>query len=160
LPQLAATRALLDSFDYQPIYTCYLQYPAGVSLPSPMLGFTGGVIQWAFDRGALSNHRGLIAAVVSARGAHQDLSQDAFGAAVHAELQAHLGVLPQPQWQRVIAEKRATYSCTPGLARPQQHTAMPGLLLAGDYVDGPYPATLETAVRSGIAAARSVVATG
>jgi monoamine oxidase len=33
-------------------------------------------------------------------------------------------------------------------------TPLPGLLLAGDYVAGDYPATIEGAVRSGIAAAR------
>ena len=31
----------------------------------------------------------------------------------------------------------------------------PGLFACGDYLDGPYPATLEGAVRSGIAAARA-----
>jgi monoamine oxidase len=33
-------------------------------------------------------------------------------------------------------------------------TIAPGLHAAGDHVDGPYPATLEGAVRSGLAAAR------
>ena len=158
IPELAATRALIEAFAYQPITTCYLQYPPGVALPSPMLGFTGGVIQWAFDRGALSGMAGLIAAVVSASGEHQGLSQDAFGAAIHAELDARLGTLPAPLWQRVITEKRATFACHPGLRRPAHRTAQPGLLLAGDYTDSPYPATLETAVRSGIACARIVTA--
>ena len=52
---------------------------------------------------------------------------------------------------RTIVEKRATFACTPGLARPAA-TIAPGLLAAGDYIDGPYPATLEGAVRSGVAA--------
>lgn len=153
IPGLEATRAIIDAFDYQPIYTCYLQYSAGVGLPSPMLGFTGGFVQWAFDRGALSGFPGLIAVVVSASGAHQFLSQDAFGAAVHQELVTHLGALPAPLWQRVIAEKRATFACRPSMTRPGNLTLQPGLLLAGDYTDSPYPATLESAVRSGIASA-------
>jgi predicted NAD/FAD-dependent oxidoreductase len=33
----------------------------------------------------------------------------------------------------------------------------PGLVACGDYIDGPFPATLEGAVRSGIAAARALV---
>ena len=41
----------------------------------------------------------------------------------------------------------------PGLARPANATAVPGLVLAGDYTASDYPATLEAAVRSGIAAA-------
>jgi len=157
MPQLAATRAILGAFTYQPIYTCYLQYPAGIKLPSPMLGFSGGAIQWAFDRGALSGIPGLVAVVVSASGAHQDLSLEAFGAAVHSELEARLGALPAPLWHRVIAEKRATFACTPGLVRPPQATAMPGLVLAGDYTDSPYPATLETAIRSGLTGAKFVI---
>jgi monoamine oxidase len=35
---------------------------------------------------------------------------------------------------------------------------VPGLWLAGDYVAGEYPATLEGAVRSGVAAARQILA--
>jgi monoamine oxidase len=53
----------------------------------------------------------------------------------------------------VLIEKRATFRCTPGLTRPSMHVA-PGLTAAGDHVAGPYPATLEGAVRSGLQAAR------
>jgi hypothetical protein len=49
---------------------------------------------------------------------------------------------------QTVVEKRATFACTPALQRPPQQVA-PGLLAAGDYVQGPYPATLEGAVRSG-----------
>ena len=52
---------------------------------------------------------------------------------------------------QTVVEKQATFACTPGLQRPPQHIA-PGLRAAGDYVQGPYPATLEGAVRSGWAA--------
>jgi predicted NAD/FAD-dependent oxidoreductase len=55
---------------------------------------------------------------------------------------------------KTIVEKRATFACTPGLARPPMNVAA-GLFASGDYVDGPYPATLEGAVRSGVAAARA-----
>ena len=54
---------------------------------------------------------------------------------------------------QTVVEKRATFACTPGLLRPPMAIA-PGLWAAGDYIDGPYPATLEGAVRSGLAAAR------
>jgi predicted NAD/FAD-dependent oxidoreductase len=52
---------------------------------------------------------------------------------------------------QTVVEKRATFACTPGLQRPSPGIA-PGLLACGDYVAGPYPATLEGAVRSGCAA--------
>ena len=61
---------------------------------------------------------------------------------------------------RVITEKRATFSCTPGLDRPGNQTPLPGLVLAGDYTASDYPATLETAVQSGVAAATLIHAYG
>jgi predicted NAD/FAD-dependent oxidoreductase len=54
-----------------------------------------------------------------------------------------------------VVEKRATFACTAGLTRPRQCIDL-GLWAAGDYVDGPYPATLEGAVRSGMAAAQAL----
>jgi predicted NAD/FAD-dependent oxidoreductase len=54
----------------------------------------------------------------------------------------------------VFNEKRATFRCRPNLERPPQKIAE-GLMAAGDYVEGPYPATLEGAVRSGVTAANT-----
>ena len=62
----------------------------------------------------------------------------------------------------MIAEKLATYACVPGMLRPTNRTANPGLWLAGDYTKGEdvdYPATLEGAVRSGVAAAKQLLET-
>ncbi|MES2423107.1 MAG: FAD-dependent oxidoreductase, partial [Pseudomonadota bacterium] len=56
---------------------------------------------------------------------------------------------------QTVVEKRATFACTPGLQRPPMEIA-PRLLACGDYVAGPYPATLEGAVRSGMAAAQAL----
>jgi len=155
-PLLAPTRQSLAAFAYEPIYTCYLQYPRDVSMPQAMTGFDGGTIQWIFDRGRLSGISGLLAAVISAGGAHQYVSLDALASAIHRELAAFLPRLPQPLWSRVIAEKRATFSCRPGVARPENKTAVRNLYLAGDYTASDYPATLESAVRSGVLAARLV----
>ena len=106
--------------------------------------------QFVFDRGPLTGHHGLLAFVVSASvGDAATLEQQ-----VVAQGRSQLG-LPDLQAVKTIVEKRATFACTPGLARPTQQIA--GKLLAcGDYVDGPYPATLEGAVRSGLAAARAI----
>ena len=60
-----------------------------------------------------------------------------------------------PTLLRTLAERRATFICAPGLVRPTTVIA-PKLAAAGDYIDGPYPATLEGAVRSGAAAIASI----
>lgn len=46
-----------------------------------------------------------------------------------------------------VVEKRATFACTADLQRPPHHIFM-GLLAAADYVENPYPATLEGALRN------------
>jgi uncharacterized protein with NAD-binding domain and iron-sulfur cluster len=77
---------------------------------------------------------------------------------VLAELKDRVSNMPAPIWQKIIREKFATFSCTPGADRPPAKTAYPGVFLAGDYVKGDYPATLEGAVRSGVAAAEGLSA--
>ena len=71
-----------------------------------------------------------------------------------AQAGAQLGLSGLEPVQTVV-EKRATFACTPGLVRPAQGVA-PGLWACGDYVEGPYPATLEGAVRSGLEAGRRI----
>ena len=83
-PELDKLREQFGAFSYEPIYTCYLQYASG-TLPAAMFGFNQGLVQWAFDRGTLDGHRGLIAAVISARGAHQDLDRVDLAARVDPE---------------------------------------------------------------------------
>ena len=78
----------------------------------------------------------------------------ALQAAVQPQRCAGLG----EQVRQTVIEKRATFACTPGLRRPSAAIA-PGLWAAGDYIDGPYPATLEGAVRSGLQAAERCTTT-
>jgi squalene-associated FAD-dependent desaturase len=140
----------IDALQHQPIYTVYLQYPAHVRLPHPMLGLHQRISQWLFDKGQIAGQHGLIASVISAQGLHQDLSQHELAQKVIGELHAEFGFTDKPLWFKVIAEKRATFACTPNLTRPNQQTPLPCLLLAGDYTKGDYPATLEGAVQSGL----------
>jgi len=116
-----------------------------------------GLAQWLFDRGQLCEQYGLIAAVISARGRHLDLPTAELERGIHREIARLVPDLPEPLSVQTIIEKRATYACVPNLRRPASRTALPGLWLAGDYVAGDYPATLEGAVRSGVAAARSAL---
>lgn len=54
-----------------------------------------------------------------------------------------------------MVEKRATFACVPAVERPAMQVCE-GVLACGDYVAGPYPATLEAAVRSGFAAVEAL----
>ncbi len=157
LPELAEARAQVNRFDYQPIYNVFLQYPEATLLTRPMIGLYGGFTQWVFDRGQLNHEPGLLCAVISAEGPHQTFDHNELARRVHDELRAALPGLPQPLWHKVIAEKRATFACTPGLERPGQATPLPKFYLAGDYTASDYPATLESAVRSGVKSANLVL---
>jgi squalene-associated FAD-dependent desaturase len=160
LPQLDQARDAVGRFQYQPIYSIYLQYPGRVALPSPMLGLAGGHVHWVFDRETICGQKGLVAAVISASGPHQDITQEELARRVHGELKAHVAGLPAPLWTRVIAEKRATFACTVGLERPAQSTALGNFYLAGDYTASDYPATIEAAVRSGVRCADAIPNSG
>jgi squalene-associated FAD-dependent desaturase len=153
IAELAEPVAWIDSLEHQPIYTVYLQYPAHITLPHPMLGLHQRYSQWLFDKGRISEQHGMIAAVISTEGIHQELSQEELAQKVIAELREEFCISEQPEWFKVIAEKRATFCCSPDLQRPSQLTSLPRLLLAGDYTDGEYPATLEGAVMSGLVCA-------
>ncbi len=151
IPEMGGKTVLqIETLEVQPIYTVYLQYPAQVRLPHPMIGLHQRFSQWLFDKGQIAAQHGLLAAVISAEGIHQELSQDALAEKVIAELHEEFGIAARPDWFKVIAEKRATFCCSPNLDRPTQRTAIPNLLLAGDYTDGDYPATLEGSVLSGL----------
>ncbi|HCI13982.1 MAG: desaturase [Gallionellales bacterium GWA2_60_142] len=147
----------IEALEHQPIYTVYLQYPAHVALPHPMLGLHRRTSQWLFDKGRIAGQHGLLASVISAEGIHQELSQDELAHRVIAELREEFGIADTPSWFKVIAEKRATFCCAPGLQRPAQQTAHPRLWLAGDYTAGDYPATLEGAVQSGLRCAAALL---
>jgi squalene-associated FAD-dependent desaturase len=166
LPGADALADQLDAFTYEPISTVYLQYEPDLRLPLPFCALlddpaAGAWGQFVFDRGQLDpGQNGLLAVVISAAAGAAALDQDALAGNVANQLAAAFNrpALAQPRWTRVLTEKRATFACTPGLARPDNATALPGLFLAGDYTASDYPATLEAAVRSGLAAARLAAA--
>ncbi len=155
--------AQIDALEHEPIVSVYLALGRGQKLPEPMIGLvsgsTAGPAQWVFDRGQLGGPEGLLSCVISAHGPHEALARDELVLAVHAQLERQLGRrLPAPEWSQVIVEKRATFACRPGIFRPGIRTPLPGLWLAGDYLDSDYPATLESAVRSGVACATAILA--
>jgi predicted NAD/FAD-dependent oxidoreductase len=105
--------------------------------------------QFVFDRGQMyeeANTPGLLAFVVSA--SHQTkaaLEENVLQQAMTLTGHARLTVV------QTVIEKRATFACTPDLKRPHPKP-LSGLSICGDYVEGPYPATLEGAVMSGLRA--------
>lgn len=145
----AAWLAPAESLAHEAIATVYAC--GGPRLPLPMLALRttpAAPAQFVFDRGQLGGPAGLLAFVVSASQDDRDVLQD--------QVLAQAAALGWGRLQAVqtVVEKRATFACTPALRRPSTAVA-PGLLACGDYVDGPYPATIEGAVRSAqLAAAR------
>ena len=154
----ASARALR----YEPIVTVYLRCP-GARLPAPMTALFAGPqapAQFVFDHQALGGAAGVFAFVISGASGWVVAGAEATGQAV---LRQAVGAFPAGTWPappvllRVLTEKRATFQCTPAVDRPHAWIAA-GLAAAGDYVAGPYPATLEGAVRSGEAAVALVSA--
>ena len=146
---------IAGAFAHEPIVTGYLDAP-GARLAAPMVALREGPrapAQFAFDHGALGLRPGRFAFVVSGAGPWVKQGTAATGEALLAQARE---VLRGPgragvTLHRVVSEKRATFRCVPGLVRPGARIA-PGLAAAGDWTEGPYPATLEGAVRSGTAA--------
>ena len=139
----------------EPIVTVYARSD-GTVLPAPMVALREGPqapAQFVFDRGQLGGPAGLLAFVISGAKTWVDAGMDATVEATLAQARQSLGAHLRGPLQRIkaLTEKRATFRCTPGLIRPAMVVAN-GLHAAGDYIDGPYPATLEGAVRSGVAA--------
>ena len=144
-PAASLSRWIAQAATLQPEVITTVYAMAARDLPRPMLSLRSdgaNPAQFVFDRGQLGGPQGLLAFVISASSGERDeLAQ-----AVTRQAQAQLGLTVTP-FQTII-EKRATFACTPGLVRPAMALA-PGLVACGDYVEGPYPATLEGAVRSG-----------
>ena len=165
---ICETLATVSRFEYEPITTVYLGYADPLALPRGLLRLDDEPGQWIFERGdvlaraATSATRpplqSLVSVVLSARGPHSALDHPALVAASDAQLRRLLPRTPPLAWSKVIEEKRATYACAPGLARPACGRLAERVYLAGDYTYGAFPATLEAAVRSGRIAARALTA--
>jgi squalene-associated FAD-dependent desaturase len=153
-PLLARAAAMAAS----PIVTVNLWFDRAV-LDEPFIGLPGRTMQWVFDKrrafGGQASHVSMVAsgALDVLDRTNPDLIETA-----HREL---LEALPDVRTARlvrgsVVRERRATFSLAPGQPeRPGTETAVRGLVLAGDWIATGLPATIESAVRSGHAAARA-----
>jgi squalene-associated FAD-dependent desaturase len=167
-PELREFLAQMTALAYEPIVTVFLGYADAIPLPATIARLDDAPGQWvvdrpeivaqaqeAPDRPALAQ---LLAVIVSASGPHEHLDHKVLARAVDAQLRRLQPARSPCTWSQVFAERRATYACTPRRMVPGQVRLVAGVYLAGDYVDTDYPATLEAAVRSGIAAAEAVLA--
>ncbi|MFC7411052.1 hydroxysqualene dehydroxylase HpnE [Hydrogenophaga atypica] len=147
-PAAAAWTAQAQALRFEAIATVYALAQRPLPQGAAMLALRhgpGAPAQFVFDKAALGGPKDLLAFVVSASGNDRERLQ----ADVLTQAQA-LGLGPLNVLQTVV-EKRATFACTPQLQRPPSHMGN-GLWAVADFVAGPYPATLEGAVRCGLAA--------
>lgn len=157
----AARLAPFEAFGHEPIATVWLAWREPLALPEATMlverADRGEHGQWLFGRtpprgGGIGAIAGV---VVSAAGRLSERPAE-LADAVARQVAAQLG-LPRAAHARAIVERRATIRCSP--ERPRLDTdaladVAPGLALAGDWLWHRYPATIESAVRSGDAAAR------
>ncbi len=157
-PTVVDALAQVALFAYEPIITTYLHYERNFELAPAMQQLDGEPGQWVFDHGQLRGKRGLAAVVISTGMDGGAVDHKALADSIDAQLRRLIPALPAPSWLQVIAERRATYACVAGLSRPTPGKIGPKLYLAGDYTSPDLPATLEAATRSGVAAARALIA--
>jgi zeta-carotene desaturase len=156
---LDATRRAAAATQASPIASVNLWLDRGI-LKTPFLGLPGRSMQWAFDKGQMfesdSSHITLIS---SGADGVMALQNDELIALALRELR---DALPEARAAKVlrasvVRERRATFSIAPGQPkRPATQTAVPGLVLAGDWVDTGLPATIESAAISGRRAAEAL----
>jgi squalene-associated FAD-dependent desaturase len=131
-----------------------LELAAGVGTP----------VQWMFDRTAASGVEEGQCLAVSLSAADEQIGRPS--AELSGGIVAALrDLFPRARTARVVdtvvtREHAATFRAVPGTSRmrPPARTAVPGLYLAGAWTDTGWPATMEGAVRSGMAAATALLA--
>lgn len=120
----------------------------------PFLGLTGGTGQWLALRGDVAS------VTVSAADHLLDFPNDILAATLWRDIAGPLQADPsRTPPVRVVKERRATLAHTPEAVRqrPGPVTKTPWLWLAGDWMASPWPCTMESAVSSGLAAARLAI---
>lgn len=151
-----------------PILNLHVVYDRKV-LRRPFFAAVGSPVQWVFDR---TDASGLTRIAGNERCQYLAVSQSAAQEEIDqpvAKLRARYlpeleRLLPAARGARirdffVTRERTATFAPAPGVGRlrPAARTQAPGLFLAGAWTATGWPATMESAVRSGTAAAREAL---
>jgi hydroxysqualene dehydroxylase len=142
-----------------PIVSVHLWFDRPL-LTTPLAALLGSDAHWVFDRGALTGHRperGQYLTVVSS-GVPELLEVRGRGLVetVAGQLTGRLGDA-ELLWSRVSREPYATIALRPGVQRPGVETSRPNVARAGTWTDTGWPATMESAVRSGRRAAQHIL---
>ncbi|MCW2977390.1 MAG: hypothetical protein JWM06_2671 [Actinomycetia bacterium] len=149
------------SYEDSPIVSVHLWFDRAL-LATPLAALLSSDAHWVFDRGALTGHapeRGQYLTVVSS-GVPEllEVRGKELVDRIAGELTGRLGSAGL-LWSRVSREPYATVALRPNVARPGVSTARADVVRAGTWTDTGWPATMESAVRSGRAAAARVVDT-
>ncbi|HVS86156.1 MAG TPA: FAD-dependent oxidoreductase, partial [Gaiellaceae bacterium] len=149
--------ALEDS----PIVSVHLWFDREL-LPQPLAAFLSSDAHWVFDRGALTGHRPergqYLTVVASGVPELLEVRGRELPERIAAQLTERLGEA-ELLWSRVSREPYATFALRPGVERPGPDTSRPNVVRAGTWTDTGWPATMESAVRSGRTAARRLLDT-
>jgi squalene-associated FAD-dependent desaturase len=138
--------------DHAPIVNAHYLCHAPPGAP-PFLGLIGGTAEWVFCK------REVVSVTVSAADRIVEEPAEQLRRLLWRDVAAALGLAREPvPPSRIIKERRATFRATPAQLRrrPAAATRWNNLHLAGDYVDTGLPATIEGAIRSGVAAASRI----
>jgi squalene-associated FAD-dependent desaturase len=163
LPDVDTLRPIIDAARCtaaSPIVTVNLWLDRQV-VDDEFVGLPGRHMQWIFDKGRMFGETAAHLSLVSS-GAGDIVARSNFEIVMLAmgEMRAALPSVHDAVVKRavVVREKRATFSLAPGQPqRPATTTGVPGLFLAGDWIDTGLPATIESAVMSGHRAAAAVL---
>jgi squalene-associated FAD-dependent desaturase len=133
---------------------------------APFVGFIGTTTQWLFNKRRIfaqhgTRHAGYLSFVISGARDYVDHSNEALLDLVMGDLRQMIPGAAEAEMVKalVIKEKQATMAPNPDShrLRPPAKTPIANLFLAGDWVQTGLPATIESAVASGAAAAASVI---
>jgi hydroxysqualene dehydroxylase len=147
--------ALEDS----PIVSVHLWFDRTL-LDRPLAALLGSDAHWVFDRGALTGsrpERGQYLTVVSS-GVPEllEVRGRELVDRIAGQLTERLGEA-ELLWSRVSREPYATVALRPGVRRPGVETSRPNVARAGAWTDTGWPATMESAIRSGRRAAQHIL---
>jgi zeta-carotene desaturase len=155
-PPLADLLGRAAATEASPIVTVNLWFDRPV-MRDLLVGLPGRAFQWVFDKGAVfgraRSHLSLVSSGASDLVArdNRSLVETALGEIRDALPEARRAACVHGN---AVRERHATFSLAPNQPpRPGTETALPGLLLAGDWIDTGLPATIESAVVSGHRAA-------